>query len=281
MEALSRLQPASEKSQAFHAVAEETKAKWAAVYGGRSTSQHPLRPGDIYKEAAPTWIDALSKTASLASAQSPPRCDGQAKRDGSMGNFDRKPRPLRNGSGWRRSTNAPPTPPGSPTRPSLGAQKMPAFSAIKEGQVFLLPGQDDIGADSVLYRGGVPIHKPFNHPLVVTAIDWTRQIVRFRLCTSYTQKTHNCGLPTTLSHFSRSRIALCDSYNRAVQVHDSTRKLTVEPGSEKFSKATYINFSAGEYQIEYSYLQPWMTPNQQPITFDKESIQRIKNCMAS
>lgn len=118
--------------------------------------------------------------------------------------------------------------------------------------------------------------RPFEHPVVI--IDKTEGgEVSFRTLTSFGGK----AIASKKQPHEQQLIALCEN-DEGIQPHLDTCVLSVESGSEKFVKATYINFyedgpRKGVFKIEHDQLQSWDTYNGQPITFDEKSVVRIQN----
>lgn len=110
----------------------------------------------------------------------------------------------------------------------------------------------------------------------------SEELVLCRLATSFRKGEAFDKKPA----HQKEKIVLCDN-SQGVKAHMGTeeggytRMLTVEPGSAKFDKPTYVNFydqeNNGTFWIEYRYLQSWETSNGRPITFDQESLERIRN----
>jgi hypothetical protein len=126
-------------------------------------------------------------------------------------------------------------------------------------------------------------HDPWNHPVVILEKKpiSTEEMV---LCQSMTSFSDGKAFAKK-SNKSKKRIALCENYQN-VRPHHGTRVLTLEPGSDAFTKPTYINFydpdNDGQFWIEYRYIQPWVRRNGRTknIIFDQESLMRIKNKQA-
>jgi hypothetical protein len=120
---------------------------------------------------------------------------------------------------------------------------------------------------------------PWDHPVVILE-KITNSTEEMVLCQGMTSLNDGKTFARK-SDQSKKRIALCDN-GQNVQPHHGTRLLTFEPGSDRFSKPTYVNFydaeNDGQFWIEYRYIQPWM-PNgrMKNIIFDQDSLERIKN----
>ncbi|KAJ4357894.1 uncharacterized protein N0V89_002471 [Didymosphaeria variabile] len=121
--------------------------------------------------------------------------------------------------------------------------------------------------------------KPWGHPVVILEKEVaSSEMVKCQLVTSF----QNGDTFAKKSATSKEGIAPI----QGVRPHPgvlgiSTRLLTLEPGSDKFTKPSYVNFydkfEDGQFWIEYCHIQPWMA-NGRPtkITFDQESLERIK-----
>ncbi|CAI6338384.1 unnamed protein product [Periconia digitata] len=159
---------------------------------------------------------------------------------------------------WRRREDSP-SPPESASQSSRVL--LPALEDVKVGQVFYLPDTHNQGGH-------------FGHPVVVISKNLAQATVTFRLCTSFTQKTGSKGiLMTNKSPACRKQHLLIDNFTEEVAAHDGTRKLTMAPGSGKFSKPTYVNIENSPITMGYAALEQWRSS--QPILFGEEAVARI------
>ena len=145
--------------------------------------------------------------------------------------------------------------------------------------VFKLP---EVIPESSTFHAGMAAQNrddgPQGHPSVImgkeTQLDG-KQIVFFLGLTSFTDHGSN-GIPAHKSQDARNRMILCANHDASVKPHNGL--LEVENGSEKFKKATYLNFY-GQHNvlpIEFNCLKTWDTNNNRPIQFTAASVQKIK-----
>ncbi|KAJ4365247.1 hypothetical protein N0V83_008866 [Neocucurbitaria cava] len=154
---------------------------------------------------------------------------------------------------------------------------MPTYKECRPGDVVHLPLQEP-AEDSIIWRKLNPngSEQPWNHPAVIIGKieEDGKQCLRIRLCTSFGgRRIDKCKEPR-----HRNFYVLVDN-KQDNTTHNSTRLTTLAPGSDKFTRRTYVNLSYGsEYFIEYKYLESW---GPKLIQLDAESTQRIIDCRSS
>ncbi|KAL1612469.1 hypothetical protein SLS60_000696 [Paraconiothyrium brasiliense] len=172
---------------------------------------------------------------------------------------------------WRECT---------PKTPSPSHNAKPAFDDLRPGQVLHLPCEDQVPKTSILHQRMVGRDdKPWAHPVVILEKKAaSSELVKCQVVTSF----QNGDTFAKKSTSSKDRIAPIQGIKPHVGKDGMlTRLLTLEPGSDKFMKPSYVNFydkyEDGQFWIEYCHIQPWM-PNGRlaRITFDLESLERIK-----
>jgi hypothetical protein len=147
--------------------------------------------------------------------------------------------------------------------------------------VVLLPWK--IPANSIFHAGMRAQGRsdnPEGHPCVVVRKEIRQpdgeQVVHFLGLTSFSESGSK-GVPAHKSKEAWNRMTLCANQDVSVMPHNGL--LDVEPGSEKFKKATYLNYYGQKdlLPIELKNLEPWTTMNSKPIQFSANAVQTIKH----
>lgn len=167
-----------------------------------------------------------------------------------------------NSTNWRVRSTPPPS-----TIPCL-----PSFGEVKAGTILFLPNTD-LGS-SRIHQGLHQDDEPWYHPVVVLGKFVTNgeQCVRIRTCTSF----NNQRIEDAKLEHQRRCFLLVDN-DADTEVHHGTRLGEMAPGSDRFSKRTYVNLSFNSlYEVEYKHLELF---NGKPaMQLDEKTVAMVKNC---
>jgi hypothetical protein len=162
---------------------------------------------------------------------------------------------------WR-SKAAPLADDSQPAIPEL------SWDEVKEGTVVYLP--EAIPAASIFHAGMRAqdrTDKPQGHPCVVLSKEVRadgEKIVRLLHLTSCSSKGSNAV--ENFPFIKKARMILCANRNASVKPHNGL--LEVEVGSDKFQKATYLNYYGQKdlLPIELKYLEKWKGDDKKPLS---------------
>ncbi|KAF1849941.1 uncharacterized protein K460DRAFT_275235 [Cucurbitaria berberidis CBS 394.84] len=219
-----------------------------STLGGGLKGWKPITPPPTPPSASPTSTPPRSPLPWRRYSSSPSSGESQA--------------PWAQSRNWRT---------GAPLQPSK-VTSLPKYDDNLPGNVVFLPVQLP-PSGSIIYEklGGDENENPWGHPAVITGMfldDDGKECVYIRLCTSFgSQRVEDHRKPEHWKFF-----VLADNMED-IRPHPHTRLATLEPGSGKFPKRTYVNIGRNaEYSIEFAHLEKW---GQTPVKFDAESTQLI------
>jgi hypothetical protein len=156
-----------------------------------------------------------------------------------------------------------------------------SWDEVKAGTVVYLP--KTIPASSIFHAGMRAQNrndKPQGHPCVILRKDARadgEQIVYLLHMTSFSSKGDNPLEQCSLK--KQARMILCANQDASIRPHNGL--LDVEAGSDKFQKATWLNYYGQKdlLPIELRHLEKWKGDDKKPlnIQFTAEAVRTIND----